>query len=84
MLTGYTSIVDPRSSLQHVFTATITELFRKQLYLFFGELASATRGCSSLSLIPQYSRNSIFAVLPGNQLSSVYNREPRTNTAILS
>lgn len=82
--TGYTSIVDPRSSLQHVFTATITEVFRKQLFLFFGEMFTAIRGCNSLSLMPQYHRNGVFAVLPGNQLSSVYNREPRSNTAILS
>lgn len=76
--------MDPRSSLQHVFTSVVTEMFRKKLYSFFGELASATRGCSSLSVIPQYSRSSIFTTLPGNQLSSVYNRESRTNTAVLA
>lgn len=76
--------MDPRSSLQHIFTATVVALFRKQLFSIFGELVSAARGCSSLSLLPQYSRNSIFSILPGNQLSSVYNRELHTNTAILS
>lgn len=81
---GYTNVTDPRSSLQHVFTAAVNGMFQKHLFDFFGNLLSATRGCGSLTAMHQYTRSAEFSVLPGNHLSSVYNRESRTNTLLLA